>query len=249
MPALFGLRWPFGAEPPLNCFILKENTWMVTGTVSEQHFGVVGYGDIGRECAKLARAFGMTIHATSRNPEALLQKDSLVSYAYGFDQIGDLMAACDYVCMVRMSCCTDCVRVGSGLYPLSLRFRVRLAQVTPLVPATVKLVGAAEFNRMKPTGVFMNLGRGQCIDQDALVKVLQDKKIKGAALDVTDPEPLPDGHVMYSMGPELLLSAHSADVTANMTEMALKQCLRSMHTYAEHGFGGLDNIVDKKKGY
>jgi len=189
-------------------------------TVSEQHFGVVGYGDIGRECAKLARAFGMTIHATSRNPEALLQKDSLVSYAYGFDQIGDLMAACDYVCMV-----------------------------TPLVPATVKLVGAAEFNRMKPTGVFMNLGRGQCIDQDALVKVLQDKKIKGAALDVTDPEPLPDGHVMYSMGPELLLSAHSADVTANMTEMALKQCLRSMHTYAEHGFGGLDNIVDKKKGY
>ena len=84
------------------------------------------------------------------------------------------------------------------------------------MPATVKLLGQAEFSRMKPTGVFINVGRGDCIDQDALLAVVQQKKIKGAALDVTTPEPLPEGHPIYSMGPELLLSSHCADVTGKV---------------------------------
>jgi phosphoglycerate dehydrogenase-like enzyme len=70
---------------------------------------------------------------------------------------------------------------------------------TPLTDATRHLIGAAELSRMKPTAFLINTARGPVIDTDALVGALTDRRIAGAGLDVTDPEPLPDGHALFDL--------------------------------------------------
>jgi len=64
----------------------------------------------------------------------------------------------------------------------------------PLTEELDGLIGPAELRAMKPTGILVNVARGRHVDTDALVLALRDGWIAGAGLDVTDPEPLPDGH-------------------------------------------------------
>ena len=69
----------------------------------------------------------------------------------------------------------------------------------PATDATRHLVGAQELAQMKPHAWIVNIARGSLIDTDALVEALRDKRIGGAALDVTDPEPLPDDHPLWEL--------------------------------------------------
>jgi glyoxylate reductase len=69
----------------------------------------------------------------------------------------------------------------------------------PLTPATRGLIGDAELRRMKPTAVLVNTSRGELVDSDALVGALRERRLGGAALDVTDPEPLPPGHPLVDL--------------------------------------------------
>jgi phosphoglycerate dehydrogenase-like enzyme len=71
--------------------------------------------------------------------------------------------------------------------------------LVPSTPGTVGLVGSAELAAMKPGAVFMNFARGNVVDQDALVAALESGQLGGAFLDVTDPEPLPADHPLWSM--------------------------------------------------
>ncbi len=66
--------------------------------------------------------------------------------------------------------------------------------LVPLSPETRGLIGTEQLQRMKRTATLVNVGRGAIVDTDALVRALDAKTIAGAALDVTDPEPLPPGH-------------------------------------------------------
>lgn len=84
-----------------------------------------------------------------------------------------------------------------------------------LLPDTVGLVGADELALMKPTAWLVNVARGAHVVTDDLVAALSDRRIGGAALDVTDPEPLPEGHPLWSL-PNCLITPH----TANTPEMA-----------------------------
>ncbi len=69
----------------------------------------------------------------------------------------------------------------------------------PATPETDKMIGAAELAAMKPTATILNIARGSVIDQDALVAALTEKRIHAAFLDVTDPEPLPADHPLWSL--------------------------------------------------
>lgn len=69
----------------------------------------------------------------------------------------------------------------------------------PATPDTVGMIGAAELAAMKPTACLLNFARGTVIDQEALVEVLQARRIGAAFLDVTDPEPLPADHVLWTL--------------------------------------------------
>src|SRR5262249_54040953 len=84
-----------------------------------------------------------------------------------------------------------------------------VVDVLPLTPETQGVFNAAMFARMKPSAYFINVGRGQTVVTDDLVAALNAKKIAGAGLDVTDPEPLPKGHPLWK-APNTVITPHVA---------------------------------------
>ena len=80
---------------------------------------------------------------------------------------------------------------------------------------TDQLIGAKQFELMKSSAVLVNIARGRLIDTVALIEALRSNAIAGAGIDVTDPEPLPDGHPLWDE-PHVLITPHSAD-TPEMT--------------------------------
>jgi glyoxylate reductase len=101
----------------------------------------------------------------------------------------------------------------------------------PLTPDTRHLIDAAALARMKPTAILINTARGPMVDQVALGRALREGRIAGAALDVTDPEPLPAEDPLWR-APNLLIVPHigSATRTARerMTEIAVENLLAGL---------------------
>jgi glyoxylate reductase len=102
---------------------------------------------------------------------------------------------------------------------------------TPLTPETRHLIGTDALARMKPTALLINTARGGVVDQDALRDALHAGRIAGAALDVTDPEPLPADHPLLD-APNLLVVPHVGSATvrtrAKMAAMAVENLLAAL---------------------
>jgi phosphoglycerate dehydrogenase-like enzyme len=79
-----------------------------------------------------------------------------------------------------------------------------------LTPSTEHIIGPAELAAMRPDAWLVNVARGRIVDTDALVEALAKESIGGAALDVTDPEPLPDGHPLWDFE-RCIITPHTAD--------------------------------------
>ncbi len=92
-----------------------------------------------------------------------------------------------------------------------------VVNATPLTPSTRGLFAAKTFSAMKKTAYFINIGRGASVVTDDLVSALQEGDIAGAGLDVTDPEPLPDGHPLWTM-PRVIITPHVAAQSPYATE-------------------------------
>jgi phosphoglycerate dehydrogenase-like enzyme len=178
--------------------------------------GIVGYGDIGRAIAIRAHAMGMKVLALRRRPEQS-RGDPLIDAVYPPARKLEMLAACDYI-----------------------------AASAPLTAETRGMIGEAEFGVMKKTAVVMNVGRGPVIDEAALVRALEQGRIKGAALDVFDREPLPAGHAFYGLK-NVLLSPHCADHTPEWLADAMRFFLQQFERYSKGQ--PLLNVVDKKSGY
>lgn len=116
----------------------------------------------------------------------------------------------------------------------------------PLTAETRGMIGAAEIAAMKPSAVLINVGRGQLIDETALVRALQLKQIRGAALDVFATEPLPPDHPFYSMD-NVLVSPHSADAVTNSRENAIQFFVGNFERFRKGE--PLENVVDKNAGF
>jgi glyoxylate reductase len=101
----------------------------------------------------------------------------------------------------------------------------------PLTPRTRHLIDAQALQRMKPTAILVNTARGQVIDQQALIDALHSGTIAGAALDVTDPEPLPPDHPLLE-APNVLVLPHVGSATtrtrAQMTDLAVDNLLAGL---------------------
>lgn len=132
----------------------------------------------------------------------------------------------------------------------------RLAEVLPQADVvilaaasttgTAKLIGAEQLAAMKPSAVLVNIARGALVDTDALVAALAGGQIDGAGLDVTDPEPLPDGHPLWHE-PRCIVTSHSADTKA-MTRPLLAGRIR-VNVQALLGDGRFVGVVDTEAGY
>ena len=185
--------------------------------ISGQTAGIVGYGDIGRAAATRLRGLGLRILAMRRQGPSLYNVDPLVDQVYSPAARVEMIARCDYV-----------------------------IAAAPLTPDTRGLIGEAEFAAMKPTAVVVNVGRGPVIDEAAMVRALSERRIKGAALDVFDHEPLPEGHPFYRLE-NVLLSPHCADHTADWQEQAMRFFLEQYQRF--RAGEPLRNVVNKKLGY
>ncbi len=111
---------------------------------------------------------------------------------------------------------------------------------------TRRMFSGTEFAVMKRSSVLVNIARGDLVDSDALVAALATGEIAGAGLDVTDPEPLPDGHPLWT-APNILITPHSADTPA-MTAPLLADRIRD-NVAAFVGDGRFIGVVDPRAGY
>jgi phosphoglycerate dehydrogenase-like enzyme len=153
--------------------------------------GIVGYGDVGRACAKLATVYGMRIVALRRHPY-LSKDDPYCDVVYGRDKqsMNQLMSESDYI-------------VCSA----------------PSTVETRGMVSADAFDHIKDNAVFINLGRGPVVDEPALIKALQSGKLKGASFDVLANEPLPEDNPLWDCE-NVLITPHNMDKTATFMHEA-----------------------------
>jgi phosphoglycerate dehydrogenase-like enzyme len=185
--------------------------------VRGQTVGIVGYGDIGRSVARRVHALGMRVLGLKRHGTPASAADPFAERIYGPEGLIEMISRSDYV-----------------------------VAAAPLTPETVGLIGAPELAAMKPGAVLINVGRGPVVQEGALVKALSEKRIKGAALDVFDTEPLPQGHPFYKLE-NVLLSPHCADHTPDWLDQAMRFFLAQFERFRRGE--PLLNVVEKKLGY
>lgn len=178
--------------------------------------GIVGYGDIGRAVAVRAVALGMRVFALKRHP-SVANSDPYVEHVYGPTDLCDMISRCDYIVVSA-----------------------------PLTPETRGIIAEREFDVLKSTAVLVNVGRGPIVKEEALLAALSAGRIKGAALDVFDNEPLPSEHPFYKLE-NVLLSPHCADHTPDWLDQAMHFFLEQFDRFRKKE--ALLNIVDKQLGY
>lgn len=184
--------------------------------ISGQTLGIVGYGSIGHAVAVRARALEMKVLALKRLV-SISEADPLVDRFFASDQRLEMLSQCDYVVVTL-----------------------------PLTKQTKGLIGESEFSVMKKNSVIINVGRGPTIDERAMIMALAEHRIRGAALDVYDHEPLPKAHPLYSLE-NVLLSPHCADHTSDWLDNSMRFFLTQFERFKRGDV--LLNIVDKARGY
>jgi phosphoglycerate dehydrogenase-like enzyme len=192
---------------PLSCRFQRDHQWpndylpFQGVDIFGKTLGIVGYGSIGRQVARLAQAFGMSVLACKRDPNQRRDPhycrpgtgdvDGTIPKAwFGTDGMADMLSQSD-VALVTL----------------------------PLTPRTEKIVGRRELDALPRHAIFMSIGRGPVVDEDALIDVLRAGKIAGAGLDVFTQEPLPASSPLWDM-PNVLILPHIASWTTNQTDSA-----------------------------
>lgn len=195
-----------------------EHRWEVFDILelSTQTMGIVGHGDIGRAIARRAKAFGMNVLALRRDT-APRAGDEDVDKVYPNSELHAMLPECDYVVVAA-----------------------------PLTPATKHMMSTAEFNCMKESAIIMNVGRGPVIDEAAMTEALRTKRIRGAALDVFEVEPLPSDSPLWDMD-NVFISAHTSDHTKDWLNDAASFFIEQFARWKNNE--PLKNIADKTAGY
>ncbi|KAJ5118715.1 uncharacterized protein N7443_007647 [Penicillium atrosanguineum] len=190
----------------------KERRWDIkkdvfTTTIHDQvgkKVGILGYGSIGRQIARLSQAVGMTVHAYTASPRPTPESrhdNGFIIPGTG-DPDGSIPASWHHG--------TDKESVRSFL-SLGLD---HLVVSLPLTKQTTHLLGDEEFALLSGSSkhpiskpYVTNISRGKVIDQGALIAALKSGHLSGAALDVTDPEPLPADNPLWD-APNVQISPH-----------------------------------------
>ncbi len=208
----------FAKDLPRMLKAKAERRWEVFNVeeLSTQTMGIVGHGDIGRAAARRAKAFGMKVLALRRDTTPR-PGDEDVHRVYATADLHAMLPECDYV-----------------------------VAAAPLTPNTKHMLSTSEFNLMKRSAIVMNVGRGPVIDEAALVEALRSKRIRGAALDVFEVEPLPADSPLWGMD-NVLISFHTADHTKDWLNDAATFFLEQLARFRNGE--PLKNVVDKHAGY
>ncbi|GIN57672.1 D-2-hydroxyacid dehydrogenase [Lederbergia ruris] len=118
----------------------------------------------------------------------------------------------------------------------------------PLTKETTRMFGEKQFHQMKNNAFLINIGRGQIIDEAALIQALKDKEIAGAGLDVFEVEPLPADSPLWDLD-NVIITPHTAGATEHYTERVVRDIfIPNLRHYLTHQAPHL-NVVDYEKEY
>lgn len=116
-------------------------------------------------------------------------------------------------------------------------------------PDTAKMFGTEQFELMDDQAVFVNIARGTLVDTDALVAALANRQIRSAGLDVTDPEPLPDGHPLWDEQ-NCIITPHTADTPPMVIRLLDERIVRNLDRLAAgEAPDTFEGLVDVQAGY
>jgi phosphoglycerate dehydrogenase-like enzyme len=207
----------------------NPNTVFRPKTLRDQTLGIVGYGSIGRELARLADQFGMKVLATKRNLLNTTDDDGYAEAGTG-DPTGD---------------------IPERLYPPeALGTMVKdcdfLVVTVPLTPDTRHLINADILGKMKKSAFLINIARGSVIDEAALISTLAAEKIAGAALDVFEEEPLPSSSPLWNLD-NVIISPHVSGNNTRYNERAAALFEENLRRYVEKR--PLLNRLERTRGY
>lgn len=194
----------------------------------DRTLGIVGYGSIGREVARLAKAFGMQILVTKRDAKHVVDRGYTLP-GYG-DPEGDLPTRI-YPPEAIRSMIADCDYVVITL---------------PLTDRTHHLFDESVLREMKSSAYLINVGRGQIIKEADLIKALQRGWIAGAGLDVFETEPLPSSSPLWSMD-NVIITPHVSGFTPHYDERAVDLFITNLNRYLAGE--PLLNVVSREAGY
>jgi phosphoglycerate dehydrogenase-like enzyme len=111
-----------------------------------------------------------------------------------------------------------------------------------------KIVGASVFARMKPSAYFINVGRGETVDEEALIETLKSGKIAGAGLDVFATEPLPAESPLWDL-PNVFISPHIGGLFEEYQRMATPLIIGNMSAYLSGHIAQMKNLIDRSGRY
>lgn len=211
----------------------RENWWVGPEIPDELHgrtLGLFGYGAIGREVARRARAFGMRVIALRRHPKATPEWDPELLSALGLPSeepaLDDVMGTDEFNRFLGQS---DAIVVCAAL-----------------TPETQGVFDAKAFGRMKAGALFVNIGRGKIVREEQLVDALQSGHLGGAALDVFESEPLPQESRLYTLT-NVILTPHVSGLSRGFWPRAMA-LFRANLVRDARGLPLL-NRVDPARGY
>ena len=115
-----------------------------------------------------------------------------------------------------------------------------------LTEQTYRLIDAKRLGLMKPSSYLVNVARGPMVVTEDLISALESGRLAGAALDVTDPEPLPEGHVLWTTK-NILITPHTADTRAQVVPLFSERIRANVRAYL--GSGDWVGVVDPTLGY
>lgn len=174
--------------------------------------GIVGYGSIGRQLARLLFAFGARVLATKRDARHPAD-EGYVAEGYG-DPQGDYVYRL-YPAQALQSMARECDF---------------LVVAVPLSTGTKNLIGAQVFAAMKPTAYLVDVSRGGVVNQADLLDVLRERRIAGAALDVFLQEPLPAESPLWK-SPNVVITPHISGTTLYYDERSVEVFAANLHRY------------------
>ncbi|CAA9578447.1 MAG: D-3-phosphoglycerate dehydrogenase [uncultured Thermomicrobiales bacterium] len=180
---------------------------------------LIGPGRIGREVARLAKAFDMTVLALARDSDPGRAVDLGVDRVFTRDQLHGMLGQADVVVLCA-----------------------------PQTPETDDIMGAAAFAALRPGTIFVNIGRGTLVDEDALLAALRDGRVGFAVLDVFRQEPLPADSPFWDE-PNVQVSPHSVANAANEYDKIADIFIANLARYVDGRTDEMTPRYSREKGY
>ena len=167
----------------------------VMRTLDGTHAVILGFGSIGVWIARYLKPFGVRITGVRRHPRAAPRPDCFTpdDRIAGLQRLDALLPTADHLILVL-----------------------------PATPATDRIIDARRLALLKPTATLYNVGRGNAVDERALVRALKAGRLRAAHLDVFQQEPLPDSHSLRT-APNTLLLPHASAISPEYLDLFLDE--------------------------